>query len=203
MKIDQYLQNKNVHSNNSSGEPIPGNSNYSRNQSPYNSNCRVDFQNKEIHDRFQTEQKLHLHPVPIQTPEIDTIQTIDHEIDHIIEIGSILTLEIEAIQTIEAKIIRPIDQETTHTIDQIIKDPMIITKTDQETIHNIEIQATIIDREIITNLLIGMITVTPILITDIEAIHQSIKDRLIKCKQMKKQLQTPQVSITQKIPNYN
>ena len=38
MKKDQNLPNKNIHSNNSSGKPLPNNSNYSRNQSPYNSN---------------------------------------------------------------------------------------------------------------------------------------------------------------------
>ena len=40
MKKDQNLPNKNTHSNNSSGKPLPGNSNYSRNQSPYNSSYR-------------------------------------------------------------------------------------------------------------------------------------------------------------------
>ena len=37
---DQNLPNKNIHSNNSSGKPLPGNSNYSRNQSPYNYSYR-------------------------------------------------------------------------------------------------------------------------------------------------------------------
>ena len=37
MKNDQNLSNKNIYSNNSSGKPLPSNSNYSRNQSPYNS----------------------------------------------------------------------------------------------------------------------------------------------------------------------
>ena len=40
MKKDQNLPNKNIHSNNSSGKPLPNNSNYSRNQSPYNSRYR-------------------------------------------------------------------------------------------------------------------------------------------------------------------
>ena len=40
MKKDQNLPNKNIHSNNSSGKPLPNNSNYSRNQSPYNSSYR-------------------------------------------------------------------------------------------------------------------------------------------------------------------
>ena len=40
MKKDQNLPNKNIHSNNSSGKPLPSNSNYSRNKSPYNSSYR-------------------------------------------------------------------------------------------------------------------------------------------------------------------
>ena len=40
MKKDQNLSNKNIHSNNSSRKPLPSKSNYSRNQSPYNSSYR-------------------------------------------------------------------------------------------------------------------------------------------------------------------
>ena len=40
MKKDQNLSNKNIHSNNSSGKPLPSTPSYSRNQSPYNSNYR-------------------------------------------------------------------------------------------------------------------------------------------------------------------
>ena len=40
MKKDQCLPNKNIHSSNSSGKPLPNSLNYSRNQSPYNSNYR-------------------------------------------------------------------------------------------------------------------------------------------------------------------
>ena len=40
MKKDQNLPKKNIHSNNSSGKPLPNNSNCSRNQSPYNSSYR-------------------------------------------------------------------------------------------------------------------------------------------------------------------
>ena len=40
MKKDQNLPNKNIHCNNSSGKPLPHKSNYSRNQSPYNSSYR-------------------------------------------------------------------------------------------------------------------------------------------------------------------
>ena len=40
MRKDQNLPNKNIHSNNSSGKALPNGSNYSRKQSPYNSNYR-------------------------------------------------------------------------------------------------------------------------------------------------------------------
>ena len=40
MKKDQNLPNKTVYSNNSSGKPLPNNTNYTRNQSPYNSSYR-------------------------------------------------------------------------------------------------------------------------------------------------------------------
>ena len=40
MKKDQNLPNKKIHSNKSSGKPLPSTPSYSRNQSPYNSNYR-------------------------------------------------------------------------------------------------------------------------------------------------------------------
>ena len=40
MKKDQNLPTKNFHSINSSGKPLPNNSNYSRQQAPYNTKCR-------------------------------------------------------------------------------------------------------------------------------------------------------------------
>ena len=80
---------------------------------------------------------------------------------------------------------------------------MITIKTDNKIIHKTETRATTLDTETIPSHPIGIITVTPILNIDTEVIHQSIKDTSIKYKQMKKQLQTPQVLITQKIMNYN
>ena len=108
----------------------------------------------------------------------------------------------EAIQIIEINITQTTDQEITHTIDQIIKDPRITIKKDQETIHKIETQIITINKTI-PNLLKGIITITPINNSDMEAIHRSIKDKLIKYKQQKKQLQTPLVSMIQRILNYN
>ena len=156
-----------------------------------------------IPGRIQTQQSLFLHPVPIQTQGIDTIPIIDHETHHLTEIETIHIIEIEVILTIEIRIIQTTDQGTVHKKDRIITNQIITIKTDHEIIHKIETQVTIIDTEIIPSHHIGIITVTPILSIDTEVTHQSIKDTSIKCKQMKKQLQTPQVLMTQEVMNYN
>ena len=68
---------------------------------------------------------------------------------------------------------------------------MITIIIDHEIVHKTETQATTIDTEIIPSHPIGIITVTPILGIDTEVTHQNIKDTSTKCKQIKKQLQTP------------
>ena len=52
MKKDQNLPNINIHSNNSSGEPFPNDSNYSRSQSPYNSSYRGRSQEQRNSQNF-------------------------------------------------------------------------------------------------------------------------------------------------------
>ena len=219
-KKDQNLPNKSVYINNSSGNPLPSTQITQKTNHHITRVIEVDRPNKEIHvtshkidiadriakiikitihDRIQTQQNLFLHPVPIQTQGIDTIPMIDHETHHTIEIENIHTIGIEVFQTIEIRTIQTIDQGITHIIDQIFRDQIITIKTDHEIIHKIETQVTIIDTEIIPSHHIGKITVIPILNIDIEVTHQNIKDTLIKYKQMKKQLQTPQVLMTQEL----
>ena len=165
---------------------------------------RIDKISKiTIHDRIQSQQNLFLHPVPIQTQGIDIIPMIDHETHHTTELETIHTIGIEVIQTIEIRTIQTIEQGITHIIDRIITDQIISIKTDHKIIHKIETQVTIIDIEINPSHHIGIITVIPILNIDIEVTHQNIKNTLIKYKQMKKQLQTPQVLMTQEVLNYN
>ena len=156
-----------------------------------------------IHDQIQTEQNLFLHQVHIQTLGIDTIPMIDHETHHTIENEIIPIIGIKNIQIIELNIIKTTVQENFHTIDQFNKDIVIITKMDQETIHKIKTQAITKDKEIIPNLLTGIITAIDIHNIDKEVTHQSIKDKLTKYKQLKKQLQTHLVSMIQETPNYN
>ena len=146
---------------------------------------------------------MFLDPVPNQTQGIDTIPIINHETHHTTEIETIHIIEIEVIQTIEIRTTRTIDQETIHIIDQTITDQTIIIKTDHEIIHKIETQFTIIDIEIILSHHTGIITIIMILNIDTEVAYQNIKDILIKCRQMKKQHQTPQVLMTQEVTNYN
>ena len=193
MKKDQNLPNKNIHSNNSSGKPLPNNSNYSRNQSPYDSsyrgrspeqrNSRNFSQNRynrsnshnisietTIHDQIQTEGNICLISVPIQILGIDTIQAIDHENHHTIETETIQTIVIEVIQIIEINVTKTIDQEIIHATDLIINEQITTTTIkDHEIIHKIGIQTITINKEIILNLIIEIIIATPISNTNIEA----------------------------------
>ena len=211
MKKYQILPNKNVYSNNSSGKPLPNNTNYTRNQSPYNSIHRILHKIFIVdriveitkRDQIQMQHNLFLDPIPNQTQEINIIPIINHETHHITEIETIHIIEIEVIRTIETRITRKIDQKITHITDQTITHQMTIIKTDHGKIHKIEIQVIIINTEIIPNHHIGIITIIIILNIDTEVVHQNIKDKLIKYSQMKKQHQTPQVLMTQEITNYN
>ena len=137
-------------------------------------------------------------PVPIQTLGIDTIQMIDPEISFPIDTGIISTIGIEVTQTVEISDTKTTDREIIQTTGQIIINlTTIIIKIDHEITRKLEIQIITINKEYIVNHLIGMITVTPILKTNIEVKHQNIK-----YKQLKKQSQTPLVLIAQKTLNY-
>ena len=204
MKKDQNLPNTNIHTNNSSGTPLPNNSNYSRNQSPYNSCCRgrsPEQRNsrnfsQNRYSRSNSQNNQYRNNFHDQTLGIDTIQTIDHETHLTIETGIIPTIGIEAIQIIEISVIKTTDQEIIQTTDQIIKDSTTITiEIDHEITRKIETQNKTKNEGIIPNPLIGITTVTPIPKTSIEATHQNIKGKLIKYKQLKKQIQIPLVSI--------
>ena len=129
---------------------------------------------------------------------IITIQRINHETLHIIEIETTPIIEIEVIQTTETRITRTIDQGITHITDQ-----KIIIKTDLKIIHKIDIQVIIIVIEIIPNHHTEIITIIIILTNATEVVHLNIKDILIKYNQIQKQHQTPQVLMTQEITNYN
>ena len=125
----------------------------------------VDLQNKEfhkidiidqivkiikieitVHDGIQTQQNLFLHPVPIQTPGIDTFPTKDHETHHTKEIEINPAIGIEVTQINEINFIKTTDQKRIPTIDQIIDDLTIITEIDQEKNQKIETQAITIDK---------------------------------------------------------
>ena len=141
-------------------------------------------------------------PVPIQILGIDTIQTIDYVIHRTIEIETTQITEIEVIQKTETNITKTIIQETIPATDLIIKETITITIIGHETNHKIGIPIITIE-EIILNPLIETTIVTLIPNTKIEVTHRNISDKLIRYKQLKKQLQTPLVLTTQKVPNYN
>ena len=147
-------------------------------------------------------QNVRLIPVPNQILGIDTIQTIDHEIHHTMKTETIQTIGIKIIQIIEINVTKTIDQETIHTTDLINNEPITTTIIiDHKINHKIGIQIITINKEFILNLLIKIINAIPIPNTNREATQRNIK--LIRSKQLKKQLQTPMVSMIQKVLNYN
>ena len=222
MKKDKNLPNKNVHSNNSLGKPLPNNSNYSRQQSPYNTNHRGRSPNQRnlrnfsqtdivdqkvkivnieitIQDQTQISLNFRLMSALIQILEIKIIQIIDLETLHIIEIEIIPTIGIETIQMIEILDIKVTDQAIILTTDQTITDQNITTiKIDHAIIHRTEIQVITIDKETTLSHHIGITHVIKIHKKIIEVVHLNIKGKLIKYKQLKKLSQTPLVLIITK-----
>ena len=123
MKKDQTLPNKNIHSNYSSGKPLPINSNYSRQQSLYNT-IEDDHHTKEIlkifhktdivdhiveivntkitaQEQIQIKPKFRQMTDPIQILEIEIIQIIGLENFHTTDMEIILMIGIETAQTIK------------------------------------------------------------------------------------------------------
>ena len=107
----------------------------------------------------------------IPNQEIITIQTINHEIHHTIEIETTPIIRIEVIQTTEIRITRTINQGIIHIIDRTITDQTIITKIDRKIIHKIDTQVIIIVIEIIPNHHTGIIITIIILIIATEVVH--------------------------------
>ena len=89
------------------------------------------------------------------------------------DIEIIPTIGKKATQIIEINDIKTIDHENIQTTDR----PTIIIKIDHELTHKIGFQNKTINKEITLSHLIGIIHVIPILKTNIEAIHQNIKDK--------------------------
>ena len=128
---------------------------------------------------------------------------IDLETLHITEIEISLTLETETIQMIGIRNTKIIDHVIILT-DQTIKDQAITTiKTNHAIIQKTEIQIITIDKETTLNHHIEITHVIQILSKNIEVIHQNIKDKSIKYKQLKKSNQTPLVLIIQKVQTCN
>ena len=177
----------------SSGKPLPGNSNYSRNQSPYNSSYRgrspeqrnsQNFsQNRYSRSNSQNNQNRNNY----SRSNSNTTEFISASSSH----SNIRNRHYSNNRSRNSSYnrnrnysnnrnrsyfnhrnqnykIQKTDQGTTHIIDQIIKDQMIIIITDHEIIHKTETRATTIDTETIPSHPIGIITVTQILNIDTE-----------------------------------
>ena len=223
-KKDQNLPNKNIHSNNSSGKPLPNNSNYSRNQSPYNSNNRgrspeqrnsQDFsQNRYSRSNSQNNQYRNNYSISNsnRTELFDTSSPSNSRNRHYSNDRlrnssynrnrNCSNNRIRSYSNNRNQLNRTIDQETIPTTDLIIKETITITIKGHETSHKIGIPFITIE-ETILNPLIETTIVTLIPNTNIEVTHRNISDKLIRYKQLKKQLQIPLVLTTQRVPNYN
>ena len=126
----------------------------------------------------QTDQIIRLIPVSIHTLGIDTIPMIYQEAHRTMDIEIMPTIGIEATKIIEINDIKTIDHDIIQTTDQITKDlTTTIIRIDHEITHKLGTQIITIDKETTLNHLIGIIHVIPILKTNIEAIHQNIKDK--------------------------
>ena len=102
---------------------------------------------------------------------------IDQETHHTIDIEIIPIIGTEVTQIIENNNIT-IDHEIIQTTDQIIKDLITtIIKIDHEIFHKKGIQTITIDKESTLNHLIEKTHVIQILKSNIEVIHQNIRDK--------------------------
>ena len=181
MKKDQNLPNKNIHSNNSSGKPLPGNSNYSRNQLPYNSsyrgrspeqrNSRTFSQNRYSRSNSQNNQNRnnysrsnsnrtevvsasnsHSNPRN-RNYSNDKSRNSSYNRNRNYSNNRNRSYSNNRNQNYQNN--RSRNNANNRSNDQNL---VIIIKIDQETIHKIETQAITIDKEIIPNLLTGTIT---------------------------------------------
>ena len=174
-------------------------SNHSRNHSPYNSNYRgrsPDSRNSRnsSQNRYSRSHSRETHyrnnysrsNSNKQNYSFDTSSHSYPRIRHYSNDRSrnssysrhliIPTIGTEIIQIIAINNIT-IDHEMIRTIDQITKDLIItIMKLDHEKIHNIGIETITINKETTLNHLIGITHVIQTLKTNIEVIHQNIRD---------------------------
>ena len=182
MKKDQNLPNKNKYSTHSSGKPFPSNSNYSRNQPPYNSSYRGRSPERRISRNFSQNRYSRSNSQNNQNnysrSNSNTTEFVFAYSSHsnprnrhysnnrsrnssYNRVETLHTVELEVILTIEIRTIQTTDQGTIHFIDLIITEQMITIETDHKIIHKIETQVTIIDTEIIPSHHIGIINRYP------------------------------------------
>ena len=225
MKKYQNLPNKNIHSNNSSGKPLPNNSNYSRNQSPYNSNYRgrspeqsnsQNFsQNRYSESNSQNNQYRNNYSRSNSNRRGEFFDTSSHSNSRNRNYSSdrLRNSSYNRNRNYSNNRNRSYSNNRNQRYqnnrsrnnsltDLIIKETITITIIVHKTTHKIGIPTTTIE-EIILNPLIETTIVTLSPNTNIELTHRNISDKLIRYKQLNKQLQIPLVLTKQKIPNYN
>ena len=224
MKKDQNLPNKNIYSNDRSGKPLPSNSNYSVNQSPYNSsyrgrspeqrNSRNFSQNRHSRSNSQLNQNNYSRSNSNTTEFVSASSSQSNPRNRHYSNDRSRNSSYNRNRNYSHKRNRSYSNNRNQNYSNNRSRNNSYNRSNyhrsnnnyQNRSRNISQNrnsSKLIDTESIISHHIGIITVIPILNIDIEKTHQNIKDTLIKYKQMKKQLQTPQVLMTQEVLNYN
>ena len=224
MKKDQKLTNKNIHSNNSSGKPFPNNSNYSRNQSPYNTsyrgrspeqrNSRNFSQNRYSRSNSQHNQSRNNYSRSNsnRAKYFDTSSHSNSRNRHYSNDRS-RNSSYNRNRNYSNNRSRSYSNNRNQRYQNNRSRNNSFNRSNYQgnnnnyykrsrNNHKIGIPIITIE-EIILNQLIETTIVTLIPNTNIEVTHRNINEKLIKYKQLKKQLQIPLVLTTQKVPNYN
>ena len=209
MKKDQNLPNKNMYSNNSSGKSLPGNSNYSKNQSPYNSSYRgrspeQRISRKSSQNRYsRSNSQINQNRNNYSRSNSNTTEFFSVSSSHSNPRNRHNSNNRSRNSSYNRKRNYSNNRNRSHSnnrnqnyLNNRSKNKSYNRSnyqrsnatiiTGHEIIHKIETQFTTRDTEIIPSHPMGIIIVTPILNIDTEVTHQSIKDTSIKCKQMKK-----------------
>ena len=191
MKKDQNLPNKNIYSNNSSGKPLPSNSNYTRNQSSFISNYRGrspergktrNFsQNRYNRSNSQNNQNNYSRSNFNTTEFVSGSSSQSNPRNRHYSNNQLQNSSYNRNRNYSQNRNRsysnnrnqnyPNNRSRNNSYNQTIRDQTIIIKTDHEIIHKIETQVTKIDTEIIPSHHTGIITVILILNIDREVAH--------------------------------
>ena len=207
MKKDQNLPNKNVYSNNSSGKPLPNNTNYTRNQSPYNSSYRGRSPERK---NTQNSSQNHYNRPNIRNKysrlNSNTTQFVSRSNSQSNTRNKYYPNNQSRNSSYNRNRNYSNNRNRSYSNYRNQNYPNNRSRNNsynKSNYHRSNDNYQKRSQNIILNRHIEIITIIIILNIATEVVHPNIKDILIKYNQMKKQHQTPQVLTTQEITNYN